>query len=453
MVTPVTTQSYINLPAFTTLCGHGGGIAVCPSLSIVAVSSSPPHRRHFVTIYSVMASHISGCGSESSDVANPDEDIEEGGQLARRAVLTGPLKAPFNFSCLVSASGWLAFATVHEPRDVVGSLPVAGSVGGEVDAAAAAQTTQSSTPVTPSPPSCTSAAAHSRARHILLVSDGGNGAVHAIDAASRRQVGYVCEPGSLPGARGVAAWGDLVAVSAWTEWDSGSHRVHVFRRQDSVCGACGSSAATPPGQHHWAPLRVLGGDAGHGMGQLLQPHGLRFTCGGTLLAVADTGNDRISVLTVCDGASVQSMGLPHRSMPTDVEEARGPGGDRRWLVACNGRQLLEVREPEVSTPDPAPTRTSCHYPLSACVEGSCTAGSESGTAVQVPPMEAQGHKASALSFLPGVGLFVREYGIHACVRVLATLDEAAMASMSMARLGWMVAVVRGRVRMAAKAGT
>jgi hypothetical protein len=137
MVTPVTTQSYVHLPAFTTLCGHGGGIAVCPSLSIVAVSSSPPHRRHSVTIYSVMASRIPGCGSESSDVANPDEDIEEGGQLARRAVLTGPLKAPFNFSCLVSASGWLAFATVHEPRDVVGSLPVAGSVGGEVDAAAA----------------------------------------------------------------------------------------------------------------------------------------------------------------------------------------------------------------------------------------------------------------------------------------------------------------------------
>jgi hypothetical protein len=189
------------------------------------------------------------------------------------------------------------------------------------------------------------------------------------------------------------------------------------------------------------------------MGQLLQPHGLRFTSGGTLLAVADTGNDRISVFAVCDGASVQSMCLPHRSMPTDVEEARGPGGDRRWLVACNGRQLLEVREPEVSTLDPAPTRTSCHFPLSACVEGSCTGGSESGTAVQVLPMEAQGHKAFALSFFSGVGLFVREYGIHACVRLLATLDEASMASMSMARLGWMVAVVRGRVRMAAKATT
>jgi hypothetical protein len=52
---------------------------------------------------------------------------------------------------------------------------------------------------------------------------------------------------------------------------------------------------------------------------------------------------------------------------------------------------------------------------------------------------------SALALVPGLGLVVRDIASGGRVRVFATPDAIAMASMSALRVAWMVAVARGRV--------
>jgi hypothetical protein len=51
---------------------------------------------------------------------------------------------------------------------------------------------------------------------------------------------------------------------------------------------------------------------------------------------------------------------------------------------------------------------------------------------------------STLTLVPGLGLVVRDAGR---VQVLTTPDNVAMASMSVHRVGWMVGVVRGTLRV------
>ncbi len=157
---------------------------------------------------------------------------------------------------------------------------------------------------------------------LLLLTDAGHDAVHVIDVAGRVHVGYVAAPGTIAGPRGVAARGSLVAVSAWKKVDSGDHVVHVFE---------GSGAM-------WTAVRVVGGGfggPGRAAGQLCWPHGLRITSDGTELAVADAGNDRVTVFRVEDGSFVRHVATGLRA-PYDVEESEGG-----WLVACWGSNTIE----------------------------------------------------------------------------------------------------------------
>jgi hypothetical protein len=157
---------------------------------------------------------------------------------------------------------------------------------------------------------------------LLLVTDHGHDAVHAIDVAGRVHVGYVAAPGTIAGPRGVAARGSLVAVSAWKQCDSGDHVVRIFE---------GSGAS-------WTAVRVVAGGfggPGDADGQLNCPFGLRFTGDDTGLAVADAENDRVSVFRVEDGSFVRHVAT-ELGRPYDVEECEGG-----WLVACDSSHTIE----------------------------------------------------------------------------------------------------------------
>jgi hypothetical protein len=239
---------------------------------------------------------------------------------------------------------------------------------------------------------------------LLLLTDAGHDAVHVIDIAGRVHVGYVAAPRTIPGPRGVAARGSLVAVSAWKYGSSGDHVVRVFE---------GSGAM-------WTAVReVAGGFGGPGTadGQLHRPDSLRFTDDGTGLAVADMWNDRVSLFRVEDGSFVRHVATGLDG-PRDMEECEGG-----WLVACSS--MCTIRFVGASGDMDRGGRASLGK-----------RGSGDG----------EFNFPSALALVPGLGLVVREGGGYGRVQLFATPDTVAMASMSPCRVAWMVAVSRGLLR-------
>ena len=231
---------------------------------------------------------------------------------------------------------------------------------------------------------------------LLLVTEAGNNTVHVIDVVGQVHVGFVAAPGSIPGPRGVAARCSLVAVSVWKDLHSGDHTVRLFEGSGAV----------------WTPLRVLGdgfGAPGRADGQLKYPHGLRFTGTGSRVVVADRGNDRLSVFAVGDGSFVKHIAMGLRA-PFDVEECEGG-----WLVACGASETVE-------------------FVGSGDVVGRPTLGKPGR-------LDGEFDRPSALGLVPGTGLVVRD-SYNCRVQVFVTPDAIAMAAMSTARVGWMVAVVR-----------
>jgi hypothetical protein len=226
---------------------------------------------------------------------------------------------------------------------------------------------------------------------VLLVTDHGNDAVHVVDVVNRVHVGYLAAPGTIDGPRGVAAKDSLVAISAWKKWSEGEHAVRLFQGRGAM----------------WTPLCVIGGGSGSpggADGQLTCPRGLRFTDDGTGLAVADTGNCRVSVFRVKDGSCAQQVATVRR--PSDVEEYQGG-----WLVACNS--------------------TTIHHVGNGLKE---TNGK--GKRVLCIP--------TTMALVPGLGLVVRDFlRIHVFSTADAIAMAAMMAAMSSNRVGWIVAVVRG----------
>jgi hypothetical protein len=219
-------------------------------------------------------------------------------------------------------------------------------------------------------------------------------------------VGYVAAPGTIAGPRGVAARGSLVAVSAWKRYDSGDHVVRVFE----------GGGAT------WTAARVVaggfGGPGGAG-GQLHLPLGLRFTCDGIGLTVAEYDNDRVSLFRVEDGSFVRHMatGL---DCPFDVEECEGG-----WLVACWGSHTIEF--------------------VGGDVDGGGLGRASLG---EFGSGDGELEAPSALALVPGLGLVVQDSAEGGRLQIFATPDTIAMASMSAARVGWMVAVARGATHRA-----
>jgi hypothetical protein len=237
-----------------------------------------------------------------------------------------------------------------------------------------------------------------RPRPLLLVTDAGHNAVHAVDVVSQTHVGYVASPGSFAGPRGVAAcWtSPLVAVSAWKSHDGHDHVVVVYR---------GSGA-------HWGAVRVIGG---HCHPQFKMPFGLRFSADGSCICVAERGNGRISLLRVSDGRLLRRIVAGLLTLNSfDVEEVEGG-----WIVACHNEYGLVFVDDDF--------RVSCCSLVSMCENGS-----------------------HAVATMPGLGLVVRGRGIGngicmqgICMQVLSDEDTMSMWTMSGMRVAWMTVVARG----------
>jgi hypothetical protein len=229
-------------------------------------------------------------------------------------------------------------------------------------------------------------------RH-LLVTDDGHEAVHVIDVFRKVHMGYVAAPGTISHPRGVTAKGSLVAVGMW-----GAHTfaVRVFE----------GSGAT------WTVVRDVAASfqrvVGHAR-QFLYARGLRFTADGVGLVVTYPSDQRVSVFLLEDGSFVRDLatGL-HR--PVDVEEDCDGG----WLVACSVTHTVQFVD------DGGQVRATL---------GSFGLG------------DGEFYIPLALALVPGIGLVVKDAGR---LQFFATPDVIAMASMSPARVAWMIAVTRGR---------
>ncbi len=322
-------RTLVPLPTLKTACGHGIGMAACPALGLLVTSCSENTLRVF-----------------AMPSARPPAACSSAGPGLTRVCTLGGASSPapmrFQFEQPeLCWSGWMAFTGPATSR-------------------------------------------------LLLLTDAGHDAVHVIDVVGRVHMGYVAEPGTIGGPRGVAARGSLVAVSAWGRRYSGEHVVRVFE---------GSGAM-------WAAVRVVAGgfgDPGSADGQLQCPYGLRFSGDGM---VAVTDSDRVCLFRVCDGAFVRHV-TPGLVAPWDVEECEGG-----WLVACSGIFGWDTIE-------------------------------FVGGAAGLVSLESEFSGPSALALVPCLGLVVRDL---AHVQFFATPDTIAMASMSPCRVAWMVAVSRGLLR-------
>jgi hypothetical protein len=146
----------------------------------------------------------------------------------------------------------------------------------------------------------------------------------------------------------------------------------------------------------------------------MYPYGLRFTCDGSGLAVAD--QLRVSLFRVEDGSFVRHVATGLKA-PFDVEECEGG-----WLVPCLSSHTIEFVGGGVG-------------------EGGASLGvGGSG--------DGEFDLPSALALVPGLGLVVREYGNGGRLQFFATPGAIAMSSMSAVRVGWMVAVARGAAHRA-----
>ncbi len=176
-----------SLPALKTMCGEGVGLAVCPTLGMLAVSENMANT---LSVFALPRSSGAGAGAGTGLVL-----------VNTLGGASSPAPLQFKFSDGLYHSGWMAF---------------------------------------------TGPATSSR----LLVTDAGHDAVHVIDLAGRMpvHVGYVAAPGTIAGPRGVAARGSLVAISAWKNVGFGDHVVRVFQSQGaswSVVRVLGANFAGP----------------------------------------------------------------------------------------------------------------------------------------------------------------------------------------------------------------
>ncbi len=217
----------------------------------------------------------------------------------------------------------------------------------------------------------------------LLVTDAGSGVVHVLDVDDRTLV--KCLPAdSLPGPscggasagvgprrpRGVAASGNYIAVSCWSEAGHGDHVVCLFK-----------------GTQPYAPLYAVGGGCGGGAGQFSLPRGLCITPTDEVL-VADSGNNRVSLFRAGDGVFIRHVAV-EREGPCDVKLCQGG-----VLVARSGAHCVEL-----CAGGSGPADTAVTAPAAAWTR----------IAGEGPFFEPS---ALALAFMPLVGpvLLVREWG-------------------------------------------
>ena len=347
----------VPVPQYTTACGKGCGLAACPSLGLL-VTSDYSHNTLFVWSLSSGGGAGAGSGSGLTCVCTLGGDCS-------------PAPMQFDFQSGDGLSGFLAF--------------------------------------TPPPLTATPGSPHR-----LLVTDHGHNTVHVVDVVNRAHAGYLAAPGSIAGPHGVAARGDLVAVSAWKEYDQGNHKVHIYQ-----AGSGGGS--------HWTKMRVIGGGfggCGTADGQFKSPYGLRFSGDGSAICVADRENDRVSMFRVGDGGFVRHIATGLDG-PLDVEEVEGG-----WVVACFRSHTVEF--------------------VSDGGDGGRPSLGKAGGGYGIGDGEFQ--SPSTMALVPGLGLVVRECWNYR-LQVFSTPDMLAMRTMSDVRIGWMTATYRAIVNMCRRGGS
>lgn len=308
----------------TTYVECGTGIAACPLLGLLAVSVD---ARDAILLFALPGSE-NGSGDSGSGGGEGGEgeggDVNDGEQGLRRIDTVYSVQdaahgvVTFRFQTYTQYSGHMAFLG-----------PVA--------------------------------------RCLLAVTDAGHEAVHLLDVLTHTHVGYVARPGTITAPAGVAAWESWIAVStAPVEAD------HVIRLYEGA-------------EAEWTLLRVIGGGfggPGPADGQLHDPRGLRFVEDGTVLAVADKENDRVSTFRTADGAFVTHVAtrLPK---PEDVE-----CNQDGWLVPCLMSGTVEALSPSGKHLGSLGT---------ASMQSTGTPGTWRGLASPV-----------GIALVPGLGLLVRD---------------------------------------------
>jgi hypothetical protein len=213
----------------------------------------------------------------------------------------------------------------------------------------------------------------------------------------------------------------------------------------------------------------------------MRPYGLRFTGEGAGLAVVvvDSGNNRVSELRAGDGTFVRHLTTGVVG-PYDVEECEGG-----WLVACGGSDSVDFVRSGADGEDGAGGVVAD----ASCIGGDGDAGGSGvtdscggrggggggagggagsggcggeplergGVRAVVLPTSRLGkrgrghgefHDPTALAWVPGIGLVVRDW-VNGSLQFFADREDIAMASMSPHRVAWMVAVARGVASRAA----
>jgi hypothetical protein len=231
---------------------------------------------------------------------------------------------------------------------------------------------------------------------LLLVSDAGHGAVHLVDVARQTHVGYLAPPRSINGPRGVAtsSTAPLAAVST-------ASAVHLYRGSGTVWVDAQVIECWP-----LAPTWPLG-----------QAFGLRFSLDGATVAVADHANNRVSLFRVAGGGLVRHIDTGVGSHPIDVEEAEGG-----WLVVCERWHAVGFLN--------AHDGYSIWRYLGRA-DGAFGAG------------DGEFRYPASITTVPGLGVVVVRELEGARMQVFVNRDTLSMASMSFARVAWMVGVARG----------
>jgi len=240
-------------------------------------------------------------------------------------------------------------------------------------------------------------------RRRLLVADAGHGAVHIIDVVGKTHEGYVAPPGMLSGPRGVAAKGNLVAVSTKKHLYLGTPVIYVFKDN---------------GMEWSVKRKIVVNQTNLGIVDetLHRPTGLRFTSDGTRLVVADELYDHVSMFRVDDGSFERHV-VTQVLRPTDVQECEGG-----WLVSHSDGVTLFRQD---------------------------SLGGVSGDIVGLQSWD--GYMPRSLAMIPGLGVAIGDCK-KKTMFIYFTYDAIAMERMSDARVQWMAAVARGTEARRRRAG-
>ncbi len=265
-------------------------------------------------------------------------------------------------------------------------------------------------------------------RHLLLVGDTGNDTIHIFDVVARKFLGFIVGTGAIPGPRGIAARGSLVAVACYQVHFSTIplHERGIFPECDRRMTSCTDGDVRMYESYDattWSLLRVLNTCVSH---VLLKPLCVQFSADGTILLVSGVNVIEHSVVHivdqfhVCDGT--------HAGGGAVVALSKFDAQRIFALAVTNGGLVVSYMASE--------GKHNCK----CCI---ASRGGPYGHFGLHTPLDSHvGDYLTAIEVVPNVGILVRECS-DAVVQVLSTDAQVAQARrMSTLRVAWMSVVLR-----------